>query len=135
MAAASALIPVINAELYLAGLVLLVGGDLPRAIVLGCFVAFGQMLGKSIVYLAMRGTARFGWSRTGKIAAARALVARWGDRPQLLMFLSATASVPPYLLVAMLAGLMKIRYRVFFTIGLVGRTLRFVTIAVIAALV
>jgi membrane protein YqaA with SNARE-associated domain len=128
-AAASALIPVINAELFLAGLVLVVG-DIQHAIVFGILVAFGQMLGKSVVYAGVRGTSRL---YDGKATKLQALVARWGDRPQLVMFLSATASIPPYLLVAALAGLSKIRFRQFFAIGLAGRTIRFVAIAVITA--
>jgi uncharacterized membrane protein YdjX (TVP38/TMEM64 family) len=124
-AAASALIPVINAELFLAGLVLVVG-DIQHAIVFGILVAFG----KSVVYAGVRGTSRL---YDGKATKLQALVARWGDRPQLVMFLSATASIPPYLLVAALAGLSKIRFRQFFAIGLAGRTIRFVAIAVITA--
>ncbi|HEV7556450.1 MAG TPA: VTT domain-containing protein [Kofleriaceae bacterium] len=128
-AAASALIPVINAELLLAGLAIVVG-DVSHAIVLGVLVAFGQMIGKSVVYASVRGTSRFYEHKASRV---RALVDRWGDRPKLLMFVSATASLPPYLLVAALAGLSKIRFRQFFAIGLAGRTIRFVTIAVIAA--
>ena len=135
IAAASAVVPVINAELVLAGLVLVVG-DVPRAVILGVLVAFGQMLGKSVVYAGMRGTAKLGASASvGKLARARALVAKWRTRPRLLMFVSATASIPPYLLVAALAGRAKIRFRTFFAIGLLGRTLRFVTIALIAVAV
>jgi len=135
LAAASAVVPVINAEIMLAGLVLVVG-DVPRAIVLGILVAFGQMLGKSVVYAGMRGTANLGrGTSAGAIGRARALMVRWKDRPHLLMFLSATASIPPYLLVAALAGRVRVRYRTFFAIGLFGRTLRFVTIALIAVAV
>jgi membrane protein YqaA with SNARE-associated domain len=128
-AAASALIPVINAEVFLAGVVVVVGG-VTQAIVLGALVAFGQMLGKSVVYAGMRGGSRLAGDKASKL---RALVSRWGNRPQLVMFVSATASLPPYLLVAALAGVSKIRFRQFFAIGLAGRTIRFVTIAVIAA--
>jgi membrane protein YqaA with SNARE-associated domain len=128
-AAASALIPIINAELFLAGVVVVVG-DVGHAIVLGALVAFGQMLGKSVIYASMRGTSRFYDRHAGRV---RAFVERWGHRPRLVMFASATASVPPYLLVAALAGVAKVRFREFFAIGLAGRTLRFVTIAVIAA--
>jgi len=128
-AAASALIPIINAEVFLASVVVVVGG-VAHAIVLGALVALGQMLGKSVVYAGVRGSSKLYDDKASKL---RALVARWGNRPQLVMFVSAIASLPPYLLVAALAGLSKIRFRQFFAIGLAGRTIRFVTIAVIAA--
>lgn len=136
VAAASALIPVINAEIYLGGVVLAAGATIPQAILLGFLVAFGQMIGKSVVYSAAKGSTKLGAKRLDRtITRARALIAKWGDRPQLVMFLSATASLPPYLLVAAFAGLLEIPFRRFYAIGLAGRSLRFVTIAVVAALV
>src|SRR4051812_37032192 len=108
--AVSAVVPVINAEVYIAAMVVLVGSGVKEAIAIGTLLALGQMAGKCAIYGAARGGSSLRKPReTTKSSWMQRLATRWRDRPQLLMFLSATASVPPYLMVVALAGAMKIR--------------------------
>jgi membrane protein YqaA with SNARE-associated domain len=43
-------------------------------------------------------------------------------------------SLPPFYLVAVAAGVMRIRFQLFLVLGLIGRAARFLTIALLAAL-
>jgi membrane protein YqaA with SNARE-associated domain len=132
----SGVIPIVNAELYLIGVVLLTG-NLPAAVILGVIVAVGQMIAKIALYQAARGATNLGRNTKfgAKLEKARALVDRWQGKPITLLFLSATTGIPPFFIVSVLAGMLAIRIQTFVVVGLVGRILRFVTIALAALLV
>ncbi len=131
---ASGAIPVINLEIYLVGVVLVVGGW-PMAIALGVACALGQMVSKIGLYHAAHGLSVLGRKRyAGGIDRARALVDRWKDKPLMLVFVSATVGLPPFYIVSLAAGFLNIRLVPYLLIGLAGRTIRYVTIALIAAL-
>lgn len=135
VATLSGLIPVVNAELYLIG-VAIATNDPWLAVILGLIVALGQMIGKALIYQASRGASNFAAKkRAGSIHRARALVERWRDKPLILTFVSATAGLPPFFIVSILAGLLEIRFRSFLILGFAGRSVRFVTIALLAVLV
>jgi membrane protein YqaA with SNARE-associated domain len=133
--AVSAVVPVVNAEVYLVGVVLATG-DLPTAIALAVVIAVGQMIGKSTLYQAALHTANAG--RRGKlgpkIERAREAAKRWRSKPYLITFVSAAVSLPPFYLVTLAAGVLEVRFRMFVALGLAGRTIRFVTVAVLAAM-
>lgn len=135
VAALSGLIPIINAEIYLIG-VALYTRSIPLAIVLGIIVAVGQMIAKIAIYqAALKATnLRPGGKFATKIEKARALVDRWRDKPLTLIFVSASVGLPPFFLVSILAGMLKVKFRPFVLLGLLGRSLRFVTIALLALL-
>ncbi len=131
----SGLVPIVNGELYLIAVVLLTG-SVPGAIALGVLVAAGQMIAKIGLYQAMRGAATAGKrSRLGdKIEKARARIERWRSKPLTVTFVSAVTGLPPFYLVALVAGMLEVRFTTFVTLGFLGRSLRFVTIALIAVL-
>ena len=133
----SGLVPVINAEIYLVGVVLAVGG-IPEALLLALIVALGQMVAKVFMYQAALRATNLGKRSPRlepKIQKARAYVEKWRSKPLSITFVSATIGLPPFYLVALVAGMLEVPFRAFFVVGLVGRTLRFATIAVIAAIV
>jgi membrane protein YqaA with SNARE-associated domain len=137
----SGVVPIVNAELYLVGVVLAVGG-VPEALVLAVVVALGQMIAKAVLYQSARGVTngvtKLGRKRTPKlermIERARAKVERWRGKPLSVTFVSASVGLPPFYLVSVVAGMLEVRFRAFFAVGLLGRTLRFGTIAVLAAI-
>ena len=137
IAIVSGVVPIVNAELYLIGVVLAVGG-IPEALALALLVALGQMIAKAAIYRASLGVAQLGERQTQKLGAklerARALVHRHRRKPLALAFVSASVGLPPFYVVSILAGILEVRFRAFFTVGLAGRTLRFGTIAVATAL-
>ena len=136
VAALSGFIPVINAEVYLVA-VTLSQRSVPLAIVLGLIVAIGQMTAKVGIYKASSGAANKAKGSEkiqAKLDKAQALMSRWKDKPFLLVFVSAVFGIPPFFIVSVLAGMLKLSFKKFLVLGTIGRTMRFVGIALIALL-
>jgi membrane protein YqaA with SNARE-associated domain len=133
LGAVSGLVPVIPAEIALAAVVV-VAGNFWLAVALGVLIAAGQMVAKAILYKGAQRAARLGGppKPDGKLAKAKAMMDKWKDKPLWLCFVSGTFGLPPLLLVAPLAGVLGIRFDGFMVSAMAGRTLRFVTIALVA---
>jgi membrane protein YqaA with SNARE-associated domain len=128
----SGLVPVVNGELYLIAAIV-VADDPVVALVLAVIVALGQMIAKIGLYYAARGATELGRStRLGaKLERAQLLVERWQGKPLTLLFVSAVTGLPPFYLVSLLAGLLRIRFGTFLLLGIIGRVIRFVALALI----
>ena len=139
IAVISGAFPLVNAEVYLASIVIASRVEWPQLIVLGIIIACGQMVSHSLLFQAARGVAKVGGKKREKlearIARARARVASWGNKRIALLVTSATLGLPPFLLTCVAAGALGIRYRLFVTVGLAGRIVRFTALALIAGLV
>ncbi len=130
----SALVPLVNAEAYLAGIGVIVdSGDVWA---LSVVAALGQMTGKAVWYQVGRSSLQWPWVRR-KTQSARwqQRYQAWQDRTQghpgltgLLLFTSAIVGLPPFALVSVLAGQLRVPFGLFLITGLVGRTARFATI-------
>lgn len=111
----------------------------PTLVLLAAIVALGQSVTHAMVFQSGRGLAAVGARGSPKLEArlvkARALGARWENSERLLIALGATIGIPPQVLIALLAGVVGIRFRTFVTIDVAGRILRFTTIVVVARLV
>jgi len=137
----SAVLPLANAEAYvIASQVSAVAGPIPVAIGVG----IGQAIGKVILFLGVRrGKALkpvreatrprrpVGPTRARLRAAVAALLAlvgqkRWGLP---IVGLAAVTGIPPLFAVALLAGATSMRLGGFAAVVLVGRTSRFVLVA------
>ena len=133
--AASALIPVLPAELWVAGLV--AKGVSSQALPVHVIAAAsGQMLGKMLIFLAARGTMRSQWlqrrvhSKHAKSYEGRS--ARLFERAEesrvaqvTLCGVSAFMGLPPFLLVSALLGSLNMRLSAFLLVGFLGRVGRF----------
>lgn len=130
----SAVLPVANAEVYLVGVAL--ATDVPEWL-LALVAAAGQMVGKMLFFLVgrgaldisrlrRRGTATGRWAE--RVARARGWASRhvWG--PVALTFGSAVTGLPPFAVVSVLAGTLRMRWWAFAVSGLAGRYLRFLLI-------
>jgi len=128
---ASALLPLINIELILAGLATQVSG----AHTLGLAVAAGtgQTIGKVIWWFAAERSmdSRFVQKKLDK-PKWRDRYQRWSDRindrpwfAALIMFVSSAGGVPPLLVLAIVAGSLRMSLWVFVPTVWVGRVLRF----------
>jgi membrane protein YqaA with SNARE-associated domain len=118
-------------ELYLAGVVHWAHVSEAQLLPLALCAAGGQMIAKVTLYFAGKGlleAPRGRWK--AKIEQARAKIATWEKKPYYIYALSAVFGIPPYFLVAVASGAMKIRFVPFLTIGFAGRLLRFGTIIV-----
>jgi len=127
----SGLVPVVNGELYLIS-ALLITVDPITGITLAVLLAIGQMIAKVILYQAARRASNVGHGRFhAKIEKARAKVAAWRGRPLTLTFVSSIVGLPPFYLVTLVAGIVEVRFFTFVWLGLVGRTIRFLAIALV----
>lgn len=128
----SGLIPIINGELFLVGVVLLTGRPGP-AIVLALLVAIGQMIAKFVLYKMAHGAtglkkeSRF----AKKLEAAKSKVEKWKDKPLAITFVSALTGLPPFYIVTLLAGALGVRFSTFLILGIIGRVVRFVALALL----
>ncbi len=151
----SALIPVVNLEIYLGGMVLLGHfSSVWQLAGLAAIAAVGQLAGKTLFFFGGRGVLNVSWwrraphevmpdrggsARQTRIAARQARIAaglsRWRQRlqehPRLsAVFVGASASVgvPPFALVSVAAGALRISLPVFLVAGLAGRWARFAAV-------
>jgi membrane protein YqaA with SNARE-associated domain len=134
IAFASALIPFINIEAYLG--LRAAFADLGDLWLLGFVAASGQMLGKIIWYYIGASSLEWGWIRRRiEQPKQRARLDKWRarteQRPVLagaLVFASAFTGFPPFAILAVLAGQLRMSLAVFLVLGLFGRWLRFVAV-------
>lgn len=131
VAVASALVPLINIEAYLIGLGALTGSS--DVWFLATVAGVGQMAGKVVWYYLGANAVRWGWVRR-KLEQPKAAekLALWQqrthDRPwisSVLVFVSALTGFPPFAIVSVLAGQLRMSLTLFLVVGGIGRTLRF----------
>lgn len=126
----SALFPLINIELYLAGVGVVGGGG---AVGLGIVAGAGQSVGKIVWYEVARRGLKTGWAQR-KMSGPKvsATYERWVGRMEgrpwyaaAIMFVSALAGFPPLLAMAIVAGALKMPMWIFLPTIFIGRSLRF----------
>ena len=120
----SALVPWVNAEVILLGFAAAADSTTQLVALVGVVTA-GQMIGKCLLYFVARRAA--GIPRHADRAASR-----WRHRleslrraPLTLVFVSSAVGVPPFFLVTVLAGALRVGFGGFVTAGTLGRLLRF----------
>lgn len=134
IAFASALIPVINIEAYLGIRSAFV--DMGDLWLLGFVAAAGQMLGKIIWYYIGASSLDWGWvKRRVEQPKQRARLDKWQNRTEshpvlagALVFVSGFTGFPPFAVVSVLAGQLRMNLALFLVIGLLGRWLRFAAV-------
>ncbi len=127
---ASALLPLINAEIYLASVGAVGSG---KAVSLAIVAGAGQSVGKIFWYEVAKRSVETSWvqkrlSAPKVHAAYERWVAAMQGRPWYggaVLFAAALAGIPPLLVMAAVAGALKMPYWVFLPTIFVGRSLRF----------
>lgn len=130
---ASALIPIINVEAYLGAVGLATDSAI---LVLSAVAAVGQMIGKVPFYYLGKGALRWDWlqrktSSTKAQERIKKLRAHAQERPaatSTALFVSASVGLPPFAIMAVVAGQLHVRFALFLIVGLVGRFLRFAAV-------
>jgi membrane protein YqaA with SNARE-associated domain len=114
-------------------LVVAATSDAYPSVVLAAVAAAGQIAGKLLWYWAGAGTTRLPWLRR-KLESPKAAAAmtRWRDRTDgrpvymgLVLLASAFAGLPPFMVMSVVAGVLRVRLWLFIGTGLVGRFCRF----------
>lgn len=140
VATAAGLVPILNIEAYLLGVVALLDDGALVAISLAA--ALGQTLGKIPYYYVGKGTISAPWLKrrartpgkwSERMAGWRAKAeARpvWGMG---LLALSSLVSVPPFMVVSVLAGVVRMNLVLFCVITFLTRTTRFLVLVLTPA--
>lgn len=128
----SGLVPIINGEIYLVGVVLLTGQLWP-ALLLALLVAIGQMIAKFVLFKAARRASALGPdTKFGRrLEQARGKIEKWREKPLAVTFISAITGLPPFYVITLLAAALGVRFRTFMILGIIGRIVRFVVLALI----
>jgi membrane protein YqaA with SNARE-associated domain len=130
----SALVPLVNLEAYLAALAAVT--DREGVWLLAAAAGAGQTIGKVVWYHLGANALRWGWVRrkveTPKAQAKLELWrARTHDRPLaggVLLAVSGFSGFPPFAIVAVLAGQLRMSLPLFVTVTFLSRTLRFAVV-------
>lgn len=130
----SALFPVINVEAYL-GVRGAIGG-VSHIWLLSAIAGIGQMAGKIAWYWIGANATSWGWIRKkAEQPKAKARLELWRSRTHgrpivsgLVVFGSAVTGFPPFAIISVLAGQLRMNVVMFFSLGFIGRTLRFAAV-------
>ncbi len=126
----SSVVPVFNMETYI---VVAYARSDATALQLAFIGSLGQNIGKLVWYFVCRESLDIGWlKRRLETPKRQAQFQRWSDFVQnrpgvsgLVTFVSALVGVPPFFVMAMIAGTLRMNVFVFFVAGVAGRTLFF----------
>ncbi len=124
----SGFIPIINAEVYLAS----VGALSERAMVFPLVLlgTLGQMTAKTAIFLGGRGLVRLPVARDSeRMQIVLAKARSWRGPIEMFVFVSAVVGIPPFYIVSLLGGALKLSVARFIVVGFTGRLIRFLVIA------
>jgi len=104
-----------------------------RAVIYGLLMTLGSVAGSYVVYGITRGGGKFIWRKSTPAALTRAQ--RWLDRYDFVALMACSLLPPPapYKVFVLTAGLLRMNAARFGAALLVGRGLRFITEALLAA--
>jgi membrane protein YqaA with SNARE-associated domain len=130
----SAVVPLVNIEAYLGvrGSVAFDG----NVWLLGLLAALGQMIGKLVWYYLGASSLQWAWVRRRmETPKAQERLERWRERTHErpvvaggLTLVSAVTGFPPFAILAVLAGQLRMQVWLFFSLGLLGRWVRFAAV-------
>ena len=120
----SAFVPVMSAEVLVLSAVTLGPGHLAFPCVI--LVTLGQMVGKSVIFMAGRGAIQVPWLIPAeKIRKAQARIDQSEGASNLILFASASAGLPPFYLTSVAYGALRMSFSRFAVVGTAGRMIRF----------
>ena len=132
----SGVFPLVNAEIFLAALVIAVAPSHPELFLIALMGTLGQVVAKSAMYWGARGLWNLPLQKyEEKMARWRGRFTRSEPGLSLFIFVSAFSGLPPFFVVSILAGLFKIPFLRFIAAGMIGRFLRFSIVVWAPALV
>ena len=130
----SALVPWVNGEALLLSCAVLAPTPFALAGLVG-LASLGQMVGKCVLYWG-GGSLKFHKGRAAQLTES--WKRRLNGSPSQVMavvFVSSTLGIPPFYLITLLAGALKIHFARFIGIGLCGRVVRFGLLVLIPQIV
>jgi membrane protein YqaA with SNARE-associated domain len=130
----SALVPWVNGEVILLSLTALARSPWARAMLV-LSACTGQMAGKCVLYWAGKGVIPL---RSGHVkntlSAWQGRLERSPSKMLYLVFVSSAVGIPPFYVVTIMAGALRVRFGPFFTVGACGRLVRFGALAFVPSI-
>ena len=126
----SALIPFLNLEFYLAAVSAVAPNSLTYLTAILFIATFGHMIAKGILYGTGRGVLKISLNQsngkfsTKQIKELQLKMEKSRARNSAFLFFSGVTGLPPFYLVAILAGTLKLNFWNFFICGFAGRLIR-----------
>ena len=130
--AISSVIPIVSIDLFLVGLTVATDAANPVPVIV--LAAAGQLAGKLPIYAASRGVGALRGPHRDRLDRVRTRVARWQNKPLLVLATSAVIGLPPFSIMATAAGVLAIRLRAFCAVVFAGRAVRFAIVIAATAL-
>ncbi len=128
-----AIIPIFNTEAYLIAAAVFLGAELRLPLIL--LAAFGQMLGKGLIFYSGRGLIHLPLRKyDDKLEKIRIRFEKWENKPDIFLASSALISIPPFYFVSIFYGMLKYSYFRYMLVGFLGFALRFGLISFIPGL-
>jgi membrane protein YqaA with SNARE-associated domain len=130
----SGLVPAVNTEAYLLTLAALApSGALAPAVV---FLTVGHMLAKALLYLAGSGAlrSRFLAARQARLDGVKRRLGPMRSGTWAVLFSSALTGIPPFYVVSVAAGSLRVSLPRFLIVGGSGRLLRFAAVVALPGL-
>ncbi len=125
---ASGLVPFINAEIVVAAAAVAVPGSQLWLVIGVC--ALGQMIAKAVLYgLARWLPQRLPARAVRHLERASEKVRRIERAGWSLILVSAVVGLPPFYVVSLAAGTVRVNFAAFLAVGLAGRAIRFAVLA------
>lgn len=129
----SGLVPFVNAEIYLLSAAALAPPALAIPLVLAA--TLGQMTAKAAMYGTGRGVVRLRGERMRRwVTEAEAWAEQRQDAGNTLIFVSAASGFPPFYVVSIACGVLRVRFVPFLTLGFLGRLVRFGAVVLVPRL-
>jgi membrane protein YqaA with SNARE-associated domain len=130
----SALLPWLNGEVVLLSFAALAPGPWQLIAVI-LLTTSGQMAGKCILYwMARRGIQPRSARMTRTLTTWKERLAQSPSKSLAIVFISSTLSIPPFYVLTIIFGILKMRFKPFILVGACGRLLHFGALALIPAL-
>jgi membrane protein YqaA with SNARE-associated domain len=124
----SAVIPVLNLEFYLATVSAVAPNSLMYLTLILFIATFSHMIGKGLLYGAGRGIVKISWKNkkfsTKQIKELQLKMKQSPAKNSVFLFFSGITGLPPFYLVTIIAGTLKINFWNFFICGFAGRLIR-----------
>lgn len=124
--AIGSIIPLIHTELLIIGIVTMAPGEHGLPLVL--LATFGTMVGKTALYYAGRGMVGLKIRNRDKIDRFLENAEKRQGLAGTVLFASAASGFPPFYVVTVASGILKLSVVTFIVIGFIGRFIRFMLV-------
>ena len=120
----SGFVPIVNVEIFLIFVSTFFSKSLFLPVLL--LATIGQMTAKAVLFFSGMGFVKLSLKRyENKIDDAMVKMQKWKSKTDLFIFLSALTGVPPFYIITIAAGIIRLNFFRFFICGFMGRLIRF----------